>query len=274
MPGELLLLRQAVKERSPLIHCLTNHISINDCANALLAVGARPIMAEHPQEAGEITRFADALLVNLGNITDARMRSMLLSGRQAREDGTPCVIDLAGVAASSLRLDFAQKFIAECRPRLLKGNISEILALRRGKTRGVGVDAAARDKELPVAVLAQEAAELSGQCDAAVLISGAADIIACPPALFAVENGDPLLAAITGTGCVQGALAAAFVSCGDIIKGATLAAAFLSVCAEDAARAAKSPGTFKAALFDRLYDLPDQTFAELVRMRRMEHGKI
>jgi hydroxyethylthiazole kinase len=202
------------------------------------------------------------------------MRSMLLSGRQAREAGIPCAIDLVGVAASSLRLDFAQKFIAACRPRLLKGNISEILALRRGKTRGCGVDAAAIDKALPVAVLAKEAAELSAQCGAAVLLSGATDIVACPPALFAVENGDPLLAAITGTGCVQGALAAAFASCGDLLIGATLAAAFLSVCAEEAARAAKSPGAFKAALFDRLYDLPGQTFAELARIRRLGHEEI
>ncbi|MDR2006977.1 MAG: hydroxyethylthiazole kinase [Acidaminococcales bacterium] len=266
----LLALRAAAKETSPLIHCLTNHITINDCANALLAVGARPIMAEHPRETEEITRAAQALLVNLGNITDERMRSMLLSGRQAKEGGLPCVIDLAGVAASTLRLDFARKFIAECSPRLIKGNISEILSLHRGQTRGGGVDAAAGDKSLPPAILADTARQLSARCGAAVLISGAADIIACPPVLAVVENGDPLLAAVTGTGCVQGVLAAAFISRGDVFAGAALAAALLSVCAEEAALTAKSPGTFKALLLDRLYDLPDRAFAAKVKIRRLE----
>ncbi|MDR3348672.1 MAG: hydroxyethylthiazole kinase [Acidaminococcales bacterium] len=270
MIGELRALRAAVKDAAPLIHCLTNHITINDCANALLSVGARPVMAEHPGETREITRCAQALMVNLGNITDERMRSMLLSGRQAKEGGLPCVIDLAGVAASTLRLDFARKFIAECNPCLIKGNASEMLSLLQGRPRGGGVDAIAEDKSLPLTALADAAARLSERHGTAVLISGAADIIVRPPALVAVENGDPLLAAITGTGCVQGALAAAFVSCGDVFAGAVLAAALLSVCAEEAARKAKSPGSFKTALFDRLYDLPDRVFAAQVRIRGLE----
>ena len=100
----LLAARASLKEKRPLIHCITNPISINDCANAILAVGGRPIMAEHPLEAEAITETAQALSLNLGNITDARMESMRLSGKQARSLPIPAVLDAVGVACSPLRL--------------------------------------------------------------------------------------------------------------------------------------------------------------------------
>jgi hydroxyethylthiazole kinase len=273
MLNKLLTLRSSIKQHAPLIHCLTNHITSNDCANALLAVGARPIMAEHPQETEEITRSAGALLVNIGNISDQSGHSMLLSGRQAKESGIPCVIDLVGVAASTFRLNFAQKFITECRPRVIKGNISEIIAFWRGESGKSGVDADERDKLLPPSVRVRTALSLSEQYGAAVLISGATDVIVCPPDILLVENGDPLLSTITGTGCVQGALAAAFSSGGDALAGTVLAAALLSICAQAAASGAKSPGSFKTALLDRLYDLPDSTFLELANIRRLNDEK-
>ena len=104
----------AVREKRPLIHCITNPISINQCANAILAAGARPIMAEHPAEVKEITETADALMLNLGSITDARMQSMEISLRAATEKGIPVVLDVVGTACSTLRREFAARLLLIC----------------------------------------------------------------------------------------------------------------------------------------------------------------
>ena len=105
-------IRAAVRDRRPLIHCITNPISINQCANAVLAAGARPIMAEHPAEVKEITESADALVLNLGNITDVRMESMEIALRAAKEKGIPVVLDAVGTACSGLRRKFAARLLA------------------------------------------------------------------------------------------------------------------------------------------------------------------
>ena len=125
-------IRGAVRERSSLIHCITNPISINQCANAILAVGGRPIMAEHPREVSEITATAGALMLNLGNITDVRMAAMRLSARTAAEHGTPILLDAVGVACSRLRRDYACCLMEAVTPAVIKGNYSEINALLAG----------------------------------------------------------------------------------------------------------------------------------------------
>ena len=122
--------KEAVISQAPLIHCITNPISINDCANVVLALGAKPIMAEHPKEVHEITALAKALAVNLGNITDARAESIFISGGVAKNAQIPCVIDVVGAACSALRMELAQRFIRECAPCVIKGNLSEIKAQR------------------------------------------------------------------------------------------------------------------------------------------------
>jgi len=109
---------------SPLIHCITNPISINFCANAILALSCRPMMAEHPCEVREITEGADALLLNLGNITDVRMRSMEISARCASEKDIPCILDLVGTACSELRRNYANGLLGKCRFTVIKGNYS------------------------------------------------------------------------------------------------------------------------------------------------------
>ena len=131
-------IRGAVRERSSLIHCITNPISINQCANAILAVGGRPIMAEHPREVSEITATAGALMLNLGNITDVRMKAMRLSARTAAEHGTPILLDAVGVACSRLRRDYACGLMEAVTPAVIKGNYSEINALYQERYRASG----------------------------------------------------------------------------------------------------------------------------------------
>ena len=137
--------KEAVISQAPLIHCITNPISINDCANVVLALGAKPIMAEHPKEVHEITALAKALAVNLGNITDARAESIFISGGVAKNAQIPCVIDVVGAACSALRMELAQRFIRECAPCVIKGNLSEIKALAGVDNAAQGIDVGQKD---------------------------------------------------------------------------------------------------------------------------------
>ena len=115
-------IRKTLRDRQPLIHCITNPISINQCANAILAVGGRPMMAEHPQEVAEITRTAQSLMLNLGNITDARMESILISAETAQEAGIPFLLDAVGIACSTLRRDYVNRLLNTAIPTVIKGN--------------------------------------------------------------------------------------------------------------------------------------------------------
>jgi hydroxyethylthiazole kinase-like sugar kinase family protein len=138
MQMEMLAVRHAVMGKHPLIHLITSPIAINDCANVILAVGGRPICAEHPEEVAGITEISRALGVSLANITDARLKSIEISGKAARHEGIPSVIDVVGVTCSRLRMDAAASFIEHAHPAVIKGNASEITAL----TRRIVLDAA------------------------------------------------------------------------------------------------------------------------------------
>ena len=140
------LLLKNLRQTAPLIHCITNHISINDCANAVLALGARPIMAEHPDEAAEITRHAQALVLNLGNISASRMEAMRRSACAAGKAGIPIVLDPAGVGCSPLRRAFFAELAGIAPFSIIRANSSELRALCSGASTTDGVDVAADDK--------------------------------------------------------------------------------------------------------------------------------
>lgn len=263
--ADLLAIRHRVKAQKPLIHCITNHISINDCANVVLAVGAKPIMAEHPAEVAEITASAQALAVNLGNISDTRMQSMLISGKAAYENKIPTIIDMVGVGCSQLRLDFAQKFIATCRPSIIKGNMSEIKALCGLASSAQGIDVGDKDVVTTDTVAADITMlkALAVRTGSVVVTTGVIDIITDGNVAYLIENGCEMLAMITGTGCMLNVLTAAFIS-EDILGGAVLATAFMGICGE-VSQTGPGTGSFKTALLDSLFSLPDCAFSEKIK---------
>lgn len=263
---DLLSIRHGVKAGKPLIHCITNHISINDCANVVLAVGAKPIMAEHPAEVAEITAAAQALAVNLGNITDTRMESMRVSGKTALAKNIPSIIDIVGVGCSRLRLDFAKNFIADCRPSVIKGNMSELKALCGMESAAKGIDAGDQDR-VTEDTLAHDLAileALSSRTGAVVAATGAIDIVTDGRSAYVIENGCEMLAMITGTGCMLTVLAASFISSKNIVGGTVLATALMGICGE-LSRHVKGTGGFRSALLDCIFSLPDDKFEERIR---------
>lgn len=255
-------LRRFVLNASPLIHCITNPISITQCANALLALGAKPMMAEHPSEAEEITASASALLLNLGNITDVRMRSMRISALCAKEKGIPFVLDLVGIACSKLRREYAKTLLQEAVPTVIKGNYSEILALHEPQYHSAGVDS---DLSLEEGDISRIAADLSRKYGCILMASGKTDIITDGKRLLHIRNGCVQLASVTGTGCMLGALTACFLSAACDITAAAAACAVLGICGELAEKEGKN-GSFAVALMDTLSSLTDADVETYLRM--------
>ncbi len=255
-----------IRETKPLIHCITNPISINQCANAILALGARPVMAEHPEEVSEITLTSEALLLNLGNITDVRMDSMRLSAKTANENGIPFVIDLVGVACSDLRRKFAIEIIKLYHPSVIKGNYSEINALYDFEYKAKGVDSETKDKNF----ISKIAIEISKTYKAVVVASGETDVVTDGIKTVYVKNGSKQLAQITGTGCMLGALCACFMAVGSITDAVPEACITLGICGEQA-NSDKGSGSFSIKLLDNLSLISDK---DIKKHQRTEVFKV
>lgn len=246
-------IRRAVSEKKPLIHCITNPISINQCANAILAVGAMPIMAEHPREVREITETADALLLNLGNITDARMEAMLISAKRAEEKNIPTILDAVGVACSALRREYALGLIEASAPTVIKGNYSEIKALCEEEYHSAGVDA---DTSLDVDSVRALSVRLARRYGSVILATGKKDIITDGERAIYINNGAEAMSSVTGTGCMLGALSAVFMTAEKSIDAIAASAAFFGICGELSVTE-KGSGTYMTNLMDNLSAVSD-----------------
>lgn len=253
LTGRFLAARAAVCETSPLIHSITSPIAINDCANAVLALGARPIMAEHPAEAAQITRAAQALTVSLANITDVRAESMMISGRVK-----PAVIDVVGVACSPFRMELAKRFIRECRPAVIKGNVSEIRAIAGAGFGSSGIDvsradAVTKDRKESQMQMAEIMKNYAYETQAAVMASGEVDLIAAPDGktVYFAENGRAEMARITGTGCMLTCITGVYLSVTDPVTASVLAAVTLGIAGE-IADCSHGLGSYHVGLIDAL----------------------
>lgn len=244
---------------TPLIHCITNPISIKMCANAVLALGRRPMMAEHPKEVKEITQTADAVCVNLGNITDARIKSIGISMKTAEKHGIPVVIDVVGVACSRIRRRLAEKLLKKCSATVIKGNYSEILAMYDKSYNSSGVDA---DKSADAEMVKLAALMLAEKYSSVVMASGKTDIITDGICVVYINNGCPALANITGSGCTLGAVCACFLTEMRAIDAATYAAAVWGICGE---LSGGKIGSFEVGLMDKLCEITEDDIEKNIK---------
>lgn len=253
-----------VRERCPLIHCVTNPISINLCANGIIAVGGRPIMAEHPFEVADITSIADGLLLNLGNITDVRMESMMISACTSKNKSKGAVLDVVGVGCSPLRRDFADRLIYTGGVSVIKGNYSEIISMcnRNCKTRGV--DTESHDEKAAL----KSALWLSKETGAVVLASGKTDIIVGGNRILYIKNGTPMLSSITGSGCLLGALTACYMAYADSYIASSTACATLGICGELSASAVGN-GSFLSLLLDNICKFNGETLYKYLKKEEL-----
>lgn len=225
----------------------------------ILCAHARPMMAQHPEEAAVITSSAGAVLLNMGNITDVRKQSMLISAQTAKQNGIPFVLDVCGSACLPTRREYALGLIGTCLPSVIKGNYSEITALARKDYTSSGVDA---DKTLTAEAVTETAQELALKLGTVILASGETDIITDGSRTAFVKNGCAQLGSVTGTGCMQGALCAAYLSAAKGFDAAVAASVVLGICGQ-LAQTDKGAGSFMVNLLDALSTVDDSTIDKL-----------
>ncbi|OHV08822.1 hydroxyethylthiazole kinase [Kushneria phosphatilytica] len=239
---------------NPLVHCLTNPVTINFVANTLLAIGASPVMADHPDEAGDLARQADAVLINLGTPSDSRLEAMRRATKAAREAERPWVLDPIGAGGLPRRRELALSLMQQ-HPSVIRGNASEILGLAQQHGSGHGVDSAHTPREAHQA--AQELLSWAG----GVAISGASDQLfgvaeqngRPRPLCMTLEGGSHWQPRVTGTGCALGAMIAAYTAvCTDVPTAMLAAHLHAAAAAERAEELANGPGSFAAAWLDAL----------------------
>lgn len=241
----------ALREKKPLIHNITNFVAMNYTANALLAMGASPMMAHAENEVEELVSSAGALVLNIGTPSEGRIASMILAGKKATELNTPIVLDPVGAGAGSFRLSSAVRIIDQTRVSVIRGNASEILSLRRSDLKTKGMDAIHSVDEA-----AEIAGILAGEIQATIAITGPMDLVTDGERTIRIANGHPLMGYVTGTGCVSTATIGAFLAVDDDRVSATAAAlAFFGLAGEKAGEKAAAPGSFKSALIDALYTI-------------------
>jgi hydroxyethylthiazole kinase len=240
-----------IRGRKPLVHQITNFVVMNETANATLAIGALPVMAHALQEVEEMASAASALVLNIGTLSDEWVESMIAAGRAANAAGVPIVLDPVGAGATEYRTDTSRRLLDVLEIAVLRGNAAEIatLAGRDAEIRGVEAVGGGGGPEL-----AREASSLLGPV---VAVTGPVDHVSDGQAVNSVANGQELLGAVTGTGCMATAITGCFLGVrgDDPLAAATEALVAFGVAGEDAAEDAKGPGTFHVALYDALYAL-------------------
>ncbi|MDN7023783.1 hydroxyethylthiazole kinase [Methanoculleus sp. FWC-SCC1] len=255
-----------VRSKRPLIHHITNSVTINDCANVTIAAGAAPVMAAAPEEAAEMVAAAGALVLNIGTLSREQVEAMLLAGMRANELGIPVVLDPVGAGATRLRTESALRLLDRIDVAVLKGNAGEIgtIAGTGGTVRGVDSGGIAGD---PVDT-ARECARTTG---AVVAMSGAADIVTDGRRIVLVENGTPLMGQLSGTGCMAASVTGAFAAVErDRVLAAAAALAAFGRAGERAAGEARGPYSFRTALIDEVFTLTGNDLAEHARVRTID----
>lgn len=248
---------EKIKEKSPLIYHITNNVVKNDVANVTLALGASPIMSDYPKEAEEITQLASALVLNTGTIHSNSARAMLLAGKTANKKGIPVVLDPVGVGATSYRKEIINKILEEIEVTAIKGNAGEIATLAGTAWKTKGVDAGEGDADL-----VESAKRLANKHNCVVGLSGEIDIVTDGKKTYQVKNGHPLMAQITGSGCMLSGVVGSFLTISKDKTLELLLQAFISfaIAGEKAANYSRVRGTgsFRSTFIDELYLLTDE----------------
>lgn len=243
-----------VRAQRPMVHCITNYVTANDCANMLLACGGSAVMADDPEEAAEIAALSDALVLNLGTPNLRRIEAMRLAGQQANRLGRPVVLDPVGAGCSELRDRAALTLLEEVHFAAIRGNASEIAFLARGRRAKGGVEGE------PVEDVCNLARQLARQRRTVVIVTGGRDIVTDGEGLVFVDNGHPMMRSVTGAGCMLSAVTGAFLGANgqDQLHAALAAVCAVGVCGETAFRRLgpmDGNAGYRNAIIDAMYKL-------------------
>jgi hydroxyethylthiazole kinase len=255
-------LLEKVRQESPVVHHLTNWVTIYDCAQIVKTLGASPVMAHAPEEVADMTQIASALVLNIGTLTVEIVEAMKIAAAVANQKGIPVILDVCGAGATALRDRKVFELLDQVKINVIKGNASEIARVSGAGVRTKGVDATEVEGDLEK--LAQE---LAVRRQATVVITGKVDIVAGGQGIYHVKNGDALMTSVVGTGCMAASVIGAFAAVErDHSRAAACALACYEIAAELAAKKSHGPASFKIALFDCLYNLDRPTVEKMQRI--------
>lgn len=253
-----------LKNKKPLIHNITNYVTVNDCANILLAIGASPIMADDLKESADITSIASALVINIGTLNERTIESMIASGKKANELNIPVVLDPVGAGASSFRNETTKRILEEIKISVLRGNMSEIKFIAGLECETKGVDASESDLKSDSDEGVRVAKSLTKRFNCIVAITGVCDIVSDGEKSVTIENGTKMLSNVTGTGCMTTALVGGYLGAcetkEDLFIAAVSGIVSMGICGEIAEERAGSIGlgSFHMAIIDAVSNLDEE----------------
>ncbi|KDR96783.1 hydroxyethylthiazole kinase [Peptoclostridium litorale DSM 5388] len=263
-------LMENLKKNPPLVHNITNYVTVNDCANIVLAAGGSPLMADDIEEVEDIVSISSALYINVGTLNSRTVDSMVKAGKKANELGLPVVLDPVGMGASRLRNESVNRLIQEVQFSVIKGNMSEIKALNTSCKNSGGVDA--QEEDIIVDENIEESVEFAKKVarkfDCVIAATGAIDIVTDGKRVSIIRNGHPMMSRITGTGCMSGSVIGTY--CGsnkdNIYEATAMAAAAMGICGEIAyekvERMSEGTGSFRRYLIDAVSLMDYKTLKE------------
>jgi len=248
-----------IKKTKPLIHHITNWVTIYDCANIVRAIGALPVMAHAKEESADMSAIAQALVLNIGTLTPTLVESMISAGKKANEKNIPIVLDAVGVGATKLRTDKALEILDKVKVSIIKGNASEIGTLAGVKAETKGVESINVEGNL-----IEIAKKLAKKRNAVVVITGKEDIVTNGEKVFIVKNGHDMLSKFVGTGCMVASLIGSFASIEkDYLKAAVAALVCFGIAGELATKESRGPGSYKENFYDEIFNLDKNKIEKL-----------
>ena len=240
-----------IREKSPLVHNITNYVVMNNTANGLLSLGASPVMAHAPEEVEDMVSIASALVINMGTLSKHWVEAMLKAGKKAKKIGIPVIFDPVGAGATAYRSETASIIIKECKPDIIRGNASEIMSLAKSNIATKGVDSTANSESA-----LEMGKDLALKIDAVISISGQEDFITDGKIVNTVKFGSPMMTKVTGLGCTASAITGAFAAVNkNLLTAATHAMAIMGIAGELAAKKAEGPGSLQLHFLDILFNI-------------------
>jgi hydroxyethylthiazole kinase len=260
--SEIFQTLEDIRAKSPLVHNITNYVVMNNTANALLAVGASPVMIHAEEETADMAALASALVINIGTLSEPWVRGMFKAFCAAEEKGVPVIIDPVGAGATPYRTRTVRKLISSGRPTIIRGNASEILALTDDTFKTKGVDSTAASNE---ALTIAQGMAADKKC--VICISGEVDYIVDGEQMIKIANGHPMMTRVTGLGCTASALCGAFAAVEkEPLKAAAKAMAVMGIAGELAAERSQGPGSLQMHFLDILYRLSETSIREKLKI--------
>ena len=275
-----------VKNNIPLTNCITNYVTINDCANAVLAIGGSPVMSDDPREIQEFVKIADALVINLGAINPTQIEAINIGSQYGTKTKTPIVIDPVGVGVTELRNNLTLKLIEESNISAIRGNMSEIKAIARlidldeikssSKNISKGVDVS-KDDEITkenLEVNGKIVKALANEINTTIIASGAIDMISDGKSTYYCENGDTMMPKITGSGCMLTSIVGSFCGVNESLIAGLTATLSMGIAGEKAGKLVKDEnsgtGTFRTKLIDYLSKIDEELILKEAKLYKIE----